>query len=297
MSDLTFNEKRKFEQFLGMKSGYVLNFSDRTFKEFFLDATGLNIFDEKYNYASGSKANRLRAFWQKEENATVGKLMGELLNYSEDTGPVAEVCRLIVERLLKGSTPGTSTQPESQNKQQQAMMAQELSQALRQLKAEFLHLAGRDDRNAAGLALEKLLNRLFTLFGLQPRQPFRVTGEQIDGSFQMDAEIYLLESKWEKHPLAEAPLLVFREKILGKSTFTRGVFIALNGVTTLARDAITRGKAPCFFIMDGHDLLMILTEEMSLTDFLRARMRLLAEEGCVCVPFSELVLIRDTKEI
>ncbi len=50
--------------------------------------------------ASGSKANRLRAFWQKEENATVGKLMGELLNYSEDTGPVAEVCRLIVERLL-----------------------------------------------------------------------------------------------------------------------------------------------------------------------------------------------------
>ncbi len=49
MSDLTFNEKRKFEQLLGMKSGYVLNFSDRTFKEFVLDATGLNIFDEKYN--------------------------------------------------------------------------------------------------------------------------------------------------------------------------------------------------------------------------------------------------------
>jgi hypothetical protein len=29
----------------------------------------------------------------------------------------------------------------------------------------------------------------------------------------------------------------------------------------VARDAITRGKAPCFFIMDGHDLLRILTEE------------------------------------
>jgi hypothetical protein len=287
MSDLTFNEKRKFEQFLGMKSGYVLDFSDRTFKEFVLDASGRDIFDEKYRYASGSKANRLRAFWQKEDNTTVGKLMGELLNYSEDTGPVAEVCRLIVARLVKDGAPVTPAQSDSLDKQQAALDL-ERSQALRVLKEEFLRLAGDTDRNAAGLALEKLLNRLFTLFGLQPRQPFRVRGEQIDGSFEMDAEIYLLESKWEKTRLPEAPLLVFREKILAKSTFTRGVFIALNGITTESRDAITRGKAPCFFVMDGHDLLKILTEEMSLTNFLRMRMRLLAEEGCVSVPFSEL---------
>lgn len=287
MSDLTFNEKRKLEQFLGMKSGYVLNFSDRTFSEFVLDTTGRDIFDEKYNYASGSKANRLRAFWQKEDNATVGKLLTELITYSEDTGPVAEMCRLIVARLMNGSTPAAAAQTEPQDKQQ-AAMAQERSQALRELKDEFLRLAGESNRNAAGLALEKLLNRLFTLFGLAPRQPFRVTGEQIDGSFQMDSEIYLLESKWEKDPLGQAPLLVFREKILSKSTFTRGVLLALNGISSDARDAITRGKAPCFFVMDGHDLLKILTEEMSLTDFLRMRMRLLAEEGCVCIPFSEL---------
>ena len=36
--------------------------------------------------------------------------------------------------------------------------------------------------------------------------------------------------------------------------------------------------------MDGHDLLKILLEEMSLSDFLRMRMRLLAEEGCVSIP-------------
>jgi len=286
MSDLTFNEKRKLEQCFGMKSGFVLDFSDRTFREFVLDATGRDIFDEKYRYASGSKANRLRAFWQKEDNATVGKLVEELLNYSEDTGPVGEVCRLIVTRL-KGGTPAAVVQTESQNTQQ-AAMAQQHSQALRELKDEFLHLAGDSDRNAAGLALEKLLNRLFALFGLRPRQPFRVTGEQIDGSFEMDSEIYLLESKWEKDPLPEAPLLVFREKILSKSTFTRGVLVALSGVSTQARDAITRGKAPCFFIMDGYDLLKILSEEMSLSEFLRMRMRLLAEEGCVSIPFSEL---------
>jgi len=287
MSNLTFTEKKKLEQLLGMKTGYVLDFSDRTFAEFITDATGRNIFDERYSYASGSKANRLRAFWQKEDNTTVGKLMGEMLNYSEETGPVAEVCRLIVSRLLQDGNPVTPAQTQAQDKQQEALDLKR-SQILRQLNDEFLQLAGQSDRNAAGLALEKLLNRLFELFELKPRQPFRVQGEQIDGSFQMDAEIYLLESKWEKQPLPESDLLIFREKIMGKSTFTRGVFIALNGVSNAARDAITRGKTPCFFVMDGHDLLMILTEKMSLTDFLRMRMRLLAEEGCVSVPFSEL---------
>jgi len=47
------------------------------------------------------------------------------------------------------------------------------------------------------------------------------------------------------------------------------------------------GKAPCFLVMDGHGLLMVLSEEMRLTDFLRMRMRVLAEDGRVRVPFSQ----------
>ena len=62
MSDLTSAEKQKFEQLLGMRSGYVLDFSNRTFTEFVLDSTGRDIFDSRYEYASASKANRLRAF-------------------------------------------------------------------------------------------------------------------------------------------------------------------------------------------------------------------------------------------
>jgi hypothetical protein len=46
-----------------------------------------------------------------------------------------------------------------------------------------------------------------------------------------------------------------------------------------ARDAITRGKAPSFFVMNGHDLLMILSEAMTLPEFLKQRIRLLGEEG------------------
>jgi len=287
MSNLTYVEKSKFEKLLGMESGYVLDFSNRSFAEFVRDSTGRDIYDSRYDYEGGSKANRLRAFWQKEDNSVVGKLMSAMLDYSDATGPSQEVCRLIVARLLQKSPdpqPDTSSQQKEQSSREQ-----QRSQALRQLKEDFFQLAADRDRNRAGLALEKLLNRLFEIFELRPRQPFRVVGEQIDGSFELEGQVYLLESKWENDPLPEADLLVFRGKIEGKSTFTRGVFIALNDISIPARDAITRGKAPSFFVMNGHDLMMILSEAISLTEFLRKRVRLLAEEGCVCFPFSKLV--------
>jgi hypothetical protein len=286
MSNLTYVERRKLEQFLGMSSGYVLDFSNRTFAEFVRESTGRDIYGAAYDYESGSKANRLRAFWQKEENLLVGKLMNDMLDYADGSGEQKEVCRLIVARLLQhGSAPQPSIA--SQYHEQQ-LQQHRRSQALAQLKDEFFLLAVLSDRNKAGLALEQLLNQLFDLFQLHPRQPFRIVGEQIDGSFELDGQIYLLEAKWEKQPLPEADLLIFRGKIEGKSTFTRGVFIALNDVSLPARDSITRGKAPSFFVMNGHDLMMILSEAVSLTDFLRKRVRLLAEEGCVCAPFSRL---------
>ena len=73
--------------------------------------------------------------------------------------------------------------------------------------------------------------------------------------------------------------------LIFKSPFTRGVFIALKGVTEPAKYAITRGQAPPFFVMDGYDLFMVLSEVIDLREFLRRRVRLLAEEGRVCVPF------------
>lgn len=159
---------------------------------------------------------------------------------------------------------------------------------LREIKEDFLRFCQEVDRQKAGLKLEVILNRLLQASGILPRKPFRVCGEQIDGSFELDAEIYLVEAKWEKDRLPVAPLLVFREKIIGKSSFTRGVFVAINGISDEAKDAISRGKQPSFFVIDGHDLMMILSGEIDLKSFLRLRFRLLAEEGTVSVPFAKL---------
>lgn len=162
------------------------------------------------------------------------------------------------------------------------------SQQALELRDYYFELCGERDRKKAGLAFEKVLNNLFALHGLTPRDPFRVLGEQIDGSFELDHETYLIEAKWEKEPIPEGDLLTFRGKIEGKSAYTRGLFISISGISSEAKTAIVRGKQPTFFVIDGYDLTMVLSESIELTEFLRQRRRILAEEGLVVVPYPEL---------
>jgi len=162
------------------------------------------------------------------------------------------------------------------------------AQELEQLKRDFFALHENDDRQQAGLQLEKVLNHLFLLHDLSPREPFKVIGEQIDGSFLLDHEVYLLEAKWTQNPTREADLLVFRGKIEGKSKYTRGIFVTVNGVSKEASISITQGKQPNFFVVDGYDITMLLEDNIELAEFLRIRQRLLAEEGRVIVPFNRI---------
>jgi hypothetical protein len=86
MADLSYLEKRQLEKLFEMGGGYVLNFSDRTFREFTIDAVRRDIDDPKYQYGSGSKANRLRRFWQVETPQVVGALIQALADYAKAEG-------------------------------------------------------------------------------------------------------------------------------------------------------------------------------------------------------------------
>lgn len=82
MGELTRIEKIRLERVFEMGDGYVLDFSNRTFEDFFIESLGIEIYDDKYlNEYSGSKANRLREFWKKENNFLVGKCIIDLLEY------------------------------------------------------------------------------------------------------------------------------------------------------------------------------------------------------------------------
>ncbi len=79
MSGLKAIEKRVFEDLLGMGSGYVLDFSNNTFAEFFRETVNIDIYAPKYAFNGDSKAKRLRAFWETEPDALVGKVLTGLL--------------------------------------------------------------------------------------------------------------------------------------------------------------------------------------------------------------------------
>ena len=116
MSNLSSLEKIKLDKFFEMRGGYILDFSNRTFQEFIMDNFSVDIYDPKYDYGSGSKANRLRAFWSKEPNHLVGKLISDLLEYwkaqkqmkYQDITQVEQnlfdECYKIAERLKQDST-------------------------------------------------------------------------------------------------------------------------------------------------------------------------------------------------
>ena len=97
MANLTNNDKQVLEKLFQMSGGYVLNFSDRTIDEFFRNDIGIEIYDEKYNYYSGSKANRMRAFWRIEDDSLVGELIQKLLDYIEN--------QILLENILKDHYP------------------------------------------------------------------------------------------------------------------------------------------------------------------------------------------------
>ena len=84
MADISFIQKPRIERVLEMQSGYVLDFSNNSFRDFVAESSGLDIYSERYENHSGSKANRLRKFFQVESNYVVGKLLLDLLSYREN---------------------------------------------------------------------------------------------------------------------------------------------------------------------------------------------------------------------
>lgn len=105
MADLKYGDKHSLEELLGMSGGYVLNFNDRTFYEFFRDVVDVDIHTEKYSIYGTSKARKLRAFWDIEPDHLVGKVLVELFKVAEKVNSSAgadlvDKCGDIANRLL-----------------------------------------------------------------------------------------------------------------------------------------------------------------------------------------------------
>jgi len=90
MAELSYQEKKVVKDSL-IQSGYVLDFSNNSFRDFVGDVTKINIDDQKYSEDnSGSKGQRLLKFIEFESDYTVGVLLkalfDELVQYNANHG-------------------------------------------------------------------------------------------------------------------------------------------------------------------------------------------------------------------
>ena len=108
MSSLTEVEKRYLEKILGMGTGYLLDFTDSSFGEFFWNHW-VDIHGPGYLRHGTSKAKKMRAFWEQEPDELVARVLTEMLDiyeancdlYGEDRDErVLAKSREIVLRLL-----------------------------------------------------------------------------------------------------------------------------------------------------------------------------------------------------
>ncbi len=118
---------------------------------------------------------------------------------------------------------------------------------------------------------------LFDLFQTQPHRPFRVVGEQIDGSFVLDAEVYLFEARWRRCLADKEALSAFSDKVERKREWTRGLFLSISGFSDIALRAMRVGKAANIVVMSGRKLQGVLSEGIELHALLREKVRKLAE--------------------
>ena len=289
MSDLTSVEKLKLEKFLGMSSGYVLDFTNNTFQEFISGTSDIDIFDIKYDYHSGSKANRLRAFWKLENNPAVGNLISKLLDYwktkkilnkqgaSLEEKRLYEECQGIADRLMR-SAEKKQMCDSPPNKSSSLIQTQLLAQF-----DELAQIISPEERKQRGFVLEKLLQDVFKLYQIPTQSSFKRNegGEQIDGAFRFEGWYYLVECKWTQKLTDIKQLDSLSGKLQRSGKQTLGLFLSMNGWSENVLPLLKQNQDKSIILMDGYDLRCVLDEnsQVKLNDLLIAKLEALNLEG------------------
>ncbi|MDO8295825.1 MAG: restriction endonuclease [Caulobacter sp.] len=133
-----------------------------------------------------------------------------------------------------------------------------------------------------GRLFEVFLKELFRRQSVKMGDPFRLVGEEIDGSFKFEGENYIVEAKWQEPSTSTQQLYVFAHKVDGKM-YGRGLFISVNGFSNESIRAVVHGKHIQTILMDGEDLSHVLEDRITLEALLDYKIRAAQTRGEVYV--------------
>lgn len=258
-------------------TGYVLDFSDSSFSEFFATELDIDIDNPRYADMGGSKGKRLRRFLQLVDDKTALKTLQALWEHRLDfllkTGRTDSVLNAEARYLALVNRLGGG--PAAMPPQESPKTAFDFARAA-SLKSELTGLMSLAP-HPRGYAFEVFLKTLFDIYGLKPREPFRNRGEQVDGSFVLAHDTYLLEAKWQQAAVGVAELHTFEGKLMQKAAWARGLFLSYSGFTAEGLDAFGRGKRT--ICMDGYDMYEMLDRNIPFDQVIDKKARRAVETG------------------
>lgn len=174
-------------------------------------------------------------------------------------------------------------QEQRKERERKEAAAKTPSTTLPTLEAKFISLLQGEVVGAKrGYALEEVLQALSMLFSLEVTEPYRVNGEQIDGSVKYDGEHYIIEAKWQEKAAANEAVYQFAGKIEGKM-YGRGLFISIHGFSENVVGSLVAGKVIKTVFVDGGDLIVVLEGFLGLTDMLDRKVKAAQTKGLIYV--------------
>lgn len=296
MANLSYVDKLRVEKLFGMASGFVLDFSDRTFKEFVFDSVSVDIYAPGMDAGGTSKAKRLRYFLKTQPNPVAGRLLLALCEYYETTQNSPDLkllaeCRGISERLCSGQVKprpapttapksGSSTQPSSPPSATSSGSVLISAQSERLLK-QFEEMALSSDAQRRGYLLEDLLVRTFQLHEVDVVRSFRRNdgSEQIDAAFKLEGWHYLVECRWRDKVADTRQVDGLRGQVQRSGKQTMGLFLSVNGWSPFVPGNLKQNPDKSVLLMDGYDLRVVLEGRIGLREMLLAKLAHFNIEG------------------
>lgn len=184
-------------------------------------------------------------------------------------------------RFLHG-LPDTAADPEARAERERAVR-QELTEQYLRLQSE-----GPGSRTeSAESVMERLLNRMLRLSGLERIDRFTAANGAVTGSFRLDQHRFYLRAEWSTPiPATGIDAFVAEQRSSGQLL---GLLLSVNGFSAEAVEQTNAQPAPAFLLMDGAHLFRVFHGDITLDALLRDLVRRLAIDREPYVPIGDLL--------
>ena len=151
--------------------------------------------------------------------------------------------------------------------------------SLKKIKDKLFSLFGNTHTpQQRGKILEKVLNQLFSIYGVLIRESFALVkdegegiSEQIDGVIELDGNLYFVEMKWTKNPIDVNPISRHLVRVYHRG-YSRAIFISASEYTRPAINVCKEAlQKTVIALCNLQEFVNLLENEKDLYPFLKEK--------------------------